>query len=86
MGFGGSAQAMITIIKNNENMRNKRKRRKALDGSYGKERVEFDFPESTPEKLELLLLKLKEERRNTFVKRAIVFIVVSALMIAVLVI
>lgn len=76
MGFGGSAQSMITIIKNNKNILSKRKKFKRSPGGYThNEKPEFDFPEATPQMLKEIRLRLKNERKQVLIKRFIVLII-----------
>lgn len=64
MSFGGSAQAMITTLKNNEKMRSKRDKFKKTMGGYGsKAKPEYDFPEATPKVLNDIRNKLQKERK-----------------------
>ena len=62
MGFGGSVQAMITTLKNNEKMRSKRGNfKKTVHSSgYSKQKPEYDFPEATPQ----ILNEIKERIQN----------------------
>ena len=69
MSFGGSAQAMITTLKNNEKMRSKREKFKRTFGSNSSnEKPEYDFPEATPEMLNEIRSRLKKENRILWVK------------------
>lgn len=72
MGFGGSAQSMITILKNNEKMRSKRtKFKKTLGGNNSNEKTEYNFPEATPEMLKKLRERLQKEQRQQALKQFI---------------
>ncbi len=82
MGFGGSVQAMITSLKNNDR---RRKKRKPFDkdkvGGYGESsKPEYDFPEATPEVLSEIRERLRKERKTRMIK---IIIVTVALVIAV---
>ena len=70
MSFGGSVQAMITTIKNNEKLRrNKRKRLKNQLGGYNSnENTEYNLPKATPKQLEDIRLRLKKERKLWWIK------------------
>ncbi|RYH75691.1 hypothetical protein EVU94_01655 [Flavobacteriaceae bacterium 144Ye] len=82
MGFGGSAQSMITILKNNEKMRNRRdKFKKTLGGYDNKRKTEYDFPEATPEVLKEIKERLIKERKQRFIKIAILFTILLSLFI-----
>jgi len=69
MGFGGSVQAMITTLKNNEKMRSKRGdfKRTVHNSGYSKQKPEYDFPEATPQMLNEIKERLqKEGKRRTY--------------------
>lgn len=69
MSFGGSVQAMITTLKNNEKMRSKRGNfKKTVHSSgYSKQKPEYDFPEATPQILNEIKERIQRERkRRTF--------------------
>ena len=83
MGFGGSTQAMITAIKNNEKIRRQKRERfkKQTTGGYGSNsRTEYNLPEATPEQLEAIRNRMQKERKVWWVK-VIVLTVVSALIV-----
>ena len=86
MGFGGAAQSMITILKNNEKMRSKRtKFKKTLGGNNSIEKTEYNFPEATPEMLKTLRERLQKEQRQLMIKRFILFGVILIITIVILV-
>jgi hypothetical protein len=72
MGFGGAAQAMITILKNNEKMRSKRaKFKNTLGGNSSESKTEYNLPEATPEMLKKLRERLQKEQRQQALKQGI---------------
>jgi hypothetical protein len=82
MGFGGSAQAMITILKNNEKMRSKRtKFKNTLGGNNSNEKTEYNFPEATPEMLKKLRERLQKEQRHQSIKQFIILVISIAITI-----
>ncbi|WP_299129293.1 hypothetical protein [uncultured Winogradskyella sp.] len=82
MGFGGSAQAMITTLKNNEKMRSNRKKFKKTLGGYGKTgKVEYDFPKATPKQLRELRQRLKKENKMMWLKVTVVSMLVISFLI-----
>lgn len=69
MSFGGSAQAMITTLKNNEKMRSKRDKFKRILGrNCSNVKPQYDFPEATPEILREIRNKLKKENQVIRIK------------------
>jgi len=80
MGFGGSVQAMITVLKNNEKMRSRRSKRKSLDGSYAKVRLKFPNT-ATKEDLKKIEVRLQQERKQTRIKQYVVFAFVLSLLL-----
>jgi len=83
MSFGGSAQAMITSLKNNEKMRTKRDKFKHVPGKRSGIKPKYDFPEATPEMLIEIRDKLRKENRIRMTKIIIVTIVLSLLIASV---
>ncbi len=76
MGFGGAAQSMITILKNNEKMRSKKtKFKKTLGGNNSYVKTEYNFPEATPQMLKKLRERLLKEQRQESLKQLIIFII-----------
>lgn len=74
MGFGG-VQGMITSLKNNNIIRNKRKSyfdNKNKDNIYKKGSKPI---KATPEQLEVIREKLKKEKRKTFYLNLIFFVI-----------
>lgn len=74
MGGEGAMMAMITSLKNN----NRRKKRMPFDkqcaSGYGAgEKVEFDFPEVTPEVLKNIRERLQKERRQLLWRQGVLF-------------
>ncbi|WP_303420337.1 MULTISPECIES: hypothetical protein [Flavobacteriaceae] len=80
MGFGGSVQSMITILKNNEKMRSNRSKRNALEGSYSSSKLEFP---NKATKLDLIKIeeKIKREQKQTRVKQLLLLSFVLSLLI-----
>ena len=65
MGFGGSAGAMNTIIKNNRKLLNKRKPFKKAQLYYRfSDKQEFNFPKASTNTLRDLRTRIKEEEKN----------------------
>lgn len=86
MGFGGAAQSMITILKNNEKMRSKRtKFKKTLGGNNSIEKTEYNFPEATPEMLKKLRERLQKEQRQQALKQFILMGISLIIIVALLV-
>ena len=86
MGFGGSVAAMITSLKNNDRRKNRTQFDKDKAGGYGDgQKVEFDFPEVTPEVLKDIRNRLTEEKKRTFQKRIIIFSIATSIIIALLI-
>ena len=85
MGFGGSAQAMITILKNNEKMRAQRSKRKAYGGSYTS--VKLEFPNTaTVIDLKKIEERLQRENKEVRLKRILVFGFVFSILITLIII
>ena len=76
MGGEGSMMAMITSLKNNKNLRRNRTRfDKDKLGGYGDfEKLEFNFPEATPQVLKEIRERLINERKIIRRKTIVVFI------------
>ncbi len=69
MGFGGSAQAMITVLKNNDKLRKKRdKFKRKLGGNSSYSKPEYNFPKATPRVLEEIKRRLNQERKVRLIK------------------
>lgn len=76
MGFGGSAQSMIAIIKNNEKMRSSRKKFKKTLGGYGSHsKPEYNLPKATPEVLREIRERLKKEQKKRVIKQGVIWTV-----------
>lgn len=85
MGGEGAMMAMITSLKNN----GRRKKRTQFDkenlGGYGNgEKVEFDFPEITPEVLRAIRDLLQKERRQLLWKRGVLFALIIPILIIII--
>lgn len=72
MGGEGSMMAANNSLKNNRSLLTKRKEKKALSGSYSNLELR-EFPDSTPEDLELIKQKIKKQNRQTILKQALLF-------------
>ncbi|MCB0445690.1 MAG: hypothetical protein KDC68_08595 [Gelidibacter sp.] len=74
MGFGGSVQSMIAIIKNNEKMRSSRKKFKKTLGGYGSHsKPEYNFPKATPEILQEIRERLKKEQKKRVISQGVIW-------------
>ena len=64
------AESMISVVKSNKSiMLDKSKRFRKTQGGYGKnKKVEYDFPEATPEVLKEIKIKIKMEKRQLWIK------------------
>ncbi|MBU2939260.1 hypothetical protein KO494_06885 [Lacinutrix sp. C3R15] len=79
MGFGGSVQSMITILKNNEKMRSKRNR-KTFKGSCSS--VKLQFPNTaTKQDLKKIKKNIQSEQKQLQVKQMLVFGFVFSILI-----
>ncbi|WP_299099092.1 hypothetical protein [uncultured Winogradskyella sp.] len=78
MSFG-VVQTMITTLKNNDNMRSKRKKfKKGYSRTIFSEKPEYDFQEATPELLKSIEKKVKRDNRILWLKVGIItFIILS---------
>ncbi|MCK7590201.1 hypothetical protein M0G43_06430 [Subsaxibacter sp. CAU 1640] len=86
MGGEGAMMAMITSLKNNSRRKNRTQFDKGKAGGYGDgQKVEFDFPEVTPEVLKDIRNRLTEEKKRTFQKRIILFLIAASIIIALLI-
>lgn len=85
MGFGGSAQAMITAIKNNEKMRRvKRERFKNLGKGGYKEfskRTEYNLPKASEQQLDAIRKRLKHERKIWWIKVSVLTLIGFAILV-----
>ena len=67
----GSAQSMITILKNNEKMRSQRKKRKVFEGSYSN--IKLEFPNTaTKQDLHRIREKVQREQKQLRLKQILV--------------
>ncbi|NNE30974.1 MAG: hypothetical protein HKN40_01260 [Winogradskyella sp.] len=79
MSFGGSAQAMITTLKNNAKMRSTRdKFKKTLGGYRSNPKPEYNLPEATPKMLNDIRVRIKRENRSRRLKIIVSTIVIVA--------
>lgn len=79
MSFGVVQSAIVTI-KNNRNLKSKRKDSKSLDGSYSEVKMK-EFPKATPEMLETIKVKLQKERKQRLIKQIVVCSIIIMLII-----
>ena len=70
MGGEGAMMAMAASLKNNKNLKSKRKERSGLSGSYADVKMQ-EFPEATPELLEAIKVKTIQENRKTRIKQLV---------------
>lgn len=85
MGFGGSAQSVITILKNNEKMRSQRSKRKSFVGSYTS--VKLEFPNTATEiDLKKIEDRLQGENKQLRLKRMLVFGFLFSILITLIII
>lgn len=86
MSFGGATQAMITALKNNKQLLNKRKSLKDNMGGYsnGNNPVEFKTPNANAYELSKLKRKLQKENKKVLNKRITLLIVFLIILISVL--
>ena len=81
MGFGGSAQAMITILKNNDKLRSKRQPFKKQLGGYGKrKKTTYDFPKADKRTLYKIRQRMRAERKKRTLKITLVMVGIITLM------
>ena len=85
MSFGGSVQAMITTLKNNEKMRSKRRKfKKSVSNSGSKEKPEYDFPEATPKMLQDIRTKLQGEHKRRMIKVVTLTVIIFFILVFIL--
>ncbi|MEO6347255.1 MAG: hypothetical protein ABIO60_05020 [Aquaticitalea sp.] len=87
MGGEGAMMAMITSLRNNSRRKNRTQFDKDPIGSYGDaKRVEFDFPEITPQVLKTIRDRLLKEKKQLMLKTWILFSIVVTVVIILFVI
>lgn len=87
MGGEGAMMAAIISLKNNSRRKNRNQFDKDKLGGYGNgEKVEFDFPEVTPEVLRNIRERLQKERRQLLWKRGILFLIITVILLTLLII
>ena len=85
MGGEGAMMAMITSLKNNSRRHRRTQFDKDKVGGYGNgEKVEFDFPEVTHEVLKKIKDRLQKERKQTLLKRSIIFVIITMIVILII--
>ena len=83
MGFGGSAGAMNTILKNNKNMLSKRKTFENGLGTFGAKRSsKLEFKKASPQLLRQIERRMTEERQRRETRIIIAFVAVMLLLTA----
>ena len=85
MGFGGSVQAMITVIKNNEKMRSNRSKRKSFGGSYSSTKLKFHNT-ATKEELKSIEEKIQREQKQVRLKQILVLGVALSILMTLIII
>ena len=86
MGGEGSMMGMIISLRNNSRRKNRKQFEKDTSGSYGDgKKVEFDFPEVTPEVLRAIRDRLQKERKQLMLKTLFIFLTVVIVLILVVV-
>lgn len=83
MGFGGSAQSMITILKNNKNMLSERRNKKHSLTGYKTTNTEFKIGEASPQVLREIRERLQKEQRSKRRKILILFGLIMSLILSV---
>lgn len=81
MGGEGAMMAMAASLKNNNNLKSKRKDRGGLSGSYADVKMQ-EFPKATPEILEAIKAKTIQENKKLRIKQLVwvaVVIVIAVL-------
>ena len=85
MGGEGAMMAAIASLKNNSRRKKRTQFNKNKAGGFGElEKVEFDFPEVTPEILLQIKTKLQKERKQLLIKRGIFLAVISIIILIIL--
>jgi len=85
MGGEGAMMAMITSLKNNSRRKNRNQFNKDKLVGYGNgEKMEFDFPEVTPEILRKIRDRLQKERRQSLLKLGVSFSIVIVVLMVIL--
>lgn len=80
MGFGGVG-SMNVVLKNNRRLLPKRDKFKHVPGGYGKDKVDYNLPESTPRVLSSIREKIKQEQRKLLLKRSLVTVGVIVVLV-----
>ncbi|WP_191858848.1 hypothetical protein [Hanstruepera ponticola] len=83
MGFGGSAQSMITILKNNKNMLSEIRNKKHSLTGYKTTDTEFKIGEASPQVLREIRERLQKEQRSKRRKILILFGLIMSLILSV---
>lgn len=84
MSFG-SAQGMITSLKNNAKQRsNKAKFKSSYTSITPSKAIALKFPDATPEMLDEIKVRLKVARKKRIIKQAILFVVLAIVIYVVL--
>ena len=87
MGGEGAMMAAITSLKNNSRRNKRLQFDKNKAGGYANgEKIEFDFPEVTPEVLRVIRNRLQKERMQLMTKRVVLFLIVVSVLITIILI
>jgi len=81
MSFGGSAQGMITSLKNNRKLKSQKRRYfdKANNSDHKIYKANSKFKKATPEQLKAIREKVRKEKRSTFLLALFFFIIFAIL-------
>ena len=82
MGFGGSAQSMITILKNNKNMLSERRNKKHTLTGYKTTNTEFKIGEASPQVLREIRERLQKEQQDRKRKIIVLFSVIMSVVLS----
>ncbi len=69
MGGEGAMMAAIHSLRNNKNLRSKRKDKSFGFVSNSTEKTEYNLPTATPEKLEEIKMRLQDENKKRRIKQ-----------------
>lgn len=81
MSFGGSAQGMITSLKNNRKLKSQKRSYfdKANNSDHKIYKTKSKFKKATPEQLQDIREKVRKEKRSTFLLALFFFIIFAIL-------
>ena len=69
MGGEGAMMAAIHAIRNNKNLRSKRKSKGISFVTNSTEKTEYDLPKATPEKLQEIKMRMQKENKQRRAKQ-----------------